>query len=95
LNQQLDGKRIRKLRYFYDYEGRVAEFDVFQDDLANLVVVDFEFATLEEKESFQMPGFCLRDVTQEVFLAGGMICGKTYEDIKDILDKFEYNELFL
>ncbi|MEK7648376.1 MAG: hypothetical protein AAB400_00470 [Patescibacteria group bacterium] len=95
LNQQLKGKKVRKIRYFYDHNGRIAEFDVFQDELVGLVVVDFEFATLKEKEDFQIPDFCLVDVTQEVFIAGGMICGKSYEDIEDNLKKFEYSKLFL
>ena len=95
LNQQLEGKLVRKIRYYYDYNGRTAEFDVFQDDLTCLVVIDFEFATTDEKDNFQMPEFCLVDITQEVFIAGGMICGKTYKDIEDKLDKFEYSKLFL
>ena len=95
LNQQLDGKRVHKIRYFYNYNGRTAEFDIFQGGLAGLVVVDFEFATIDEKDNFQMPDFCLIDITQEVFIAGGMICGKTYKDIEDNLKKFEYSKLFL
>ena len=95
LNQQLEGKRVRKIRYFYDYNGEIAEFDVFQDDLLGLVIIDFEFATLDEKDNFQMPSFCLIDVTQEVFIAGGMICGKTYKDIEANLEKFKYSKLFL
>ncbi len=95
LNQQLEGKRVRKIRYFYGYNGIIAEFDVFQDKLSGLVVVDFEFATLDEKDNFQMPDFCLVDITQEVFIAGGMICGKSYDDIEENLDKFEYSKLFL
>lgn len=95
LNQQLKGKRIRKIRYNYDYNGRIAEFDVFQDELYGLVVIDFEFANSDEKNNFQMPDFCLIDVTQEIFMAGGMICGKSYTDIEDNLEKFGYNKLFL
>ncbi|QQR93207.1 hypothetical protein IPJ91_01975 [bacterium] len=95
LNQQLEGKRVHKIRYFYDYKDRTAEFDIFQDSLAGLVVVDFEFATLEEKDNFQMPDFCLADITQEVFIAGRMICGKSYEDIESNLSKFQYSKLFL
>ncbi|MEA2088384.1 MAG: hypothetical protein U9O55_00905 [Patescibacteria group bacterium] len=95
LNQQLEGKRVSKIRYFYDYKGRTAEFDVFKDDLAGLVVVDFEFATLEENNNFKMPDFCLVDITQEVFIAGGMICDKIYKDIEDNLKKFQYSKLFL
>ena len=95
LNQQVQGKRVRKLRYYYDHEGRTAEFDVFQDELKGLVLVDFEFDSLSEKESFRMPDFCLADVTQEVFIAGGMLCGKSYADIEDNLNRFGYRKLFL
>jgi len=95
LNQQVEGKRIHKIRYFYDYKGRVSEFDVFQDVLKGLVIVDFEFSTIEEKNVFEMPDFCLADVTQELFAAAGMICGKSYEEIADTLKKFNYEKLFL
>lgn len=95
LNQQLEGKRVRKIRYLFDYDGQVAEFDIFQDNLAGLVIVDFEFASLEEKEKFQMPDFCLADITQEVFIAGGMICGKSYEDLEEYLRKLNYKKLFI
>ena len=37
-----------------------------------------------------MPDFCLAEVTQEEFIAGGMLCGKSFEDIKDKLEKFGY-----
>ncbi len=94
-NQQLDGKRVRKMRYYYDYNGQKAEFDVFQDDLLGLVIVDFEFSSLDEKGAFQMPDFCLVDITQEIFAAGGMICGKKYEDIEEYLNEFGYSKLFL
>jgi len=91
----LEGKRVRKLRYYFDYNGRVAEVDVFQDALKGLVIVDFEFVTIEEKNEFEMPDFCLTDITQEVFVAGGMICGKSYEDIEDDLNRFNYQKLFI
>jgi CYTH domain-containing protein len=94
LNQQIEGKRVRKIRYYYNHNGRIAEFDIFQDDLAGLVVIDFEFTTMDEKDNFQMPDFCLKDITQEVFIAGGMICGKAYKDIEGELAKFAYNKLF-
>ena len=93
--QKLDGKKVRKLRYYYNYNERTAEIGIFQDSLKGLVAIDFEFATVEEKDSFEMPDFCLADVTQEVFLAGGMICGKSYEDIENNLKRFNYKKLFL
>ncbi len=92
---QLDGKRVSKIRYCYNYNGRTAEIDVFQGPLKGLVVVDFEFEEIGEKDSFEMPNFCLADVTQEKFIAGGMICGKSYEDIENDLKRFNYSKLFL
>jgi len=92
---KLEGKKTHKIRYQYNYKDRIAEIDVFQGSLKGLIVVDFEFETEEEKNSFEIPDFCLADVTFELFIAGGMICGKSYEDIKQKLDKFNYKELYL
>jgi len=92
---QIDGKRVSKIRYCYNYNGRTAEIDVFQGPLKGLVVVDFEFKEIGEKDSFEMPDFCLADVTQEKFIAGGMLCGKSYEDIENDLKRFNYSKLFL
>jgi CYTH domain-containing protein len=92
---KLDGRRTHKIRYYFDFAGQMAEIDVFQDLLEGLVLVDFEFEAMEEKNSFEMPDFCLAEVTQEDFIAGGMICGKDYEDIEKDLEKFGYKKLLL
>lgn len=93
LSNSLKGKRTHKIRYNHEYNGRIAEVDVFQDRLKGLVVVDFEFETEEEKDKFEMPNFCLADVTQEEFLAGGMLCGKSFEELGDKLNKLGYKRL--
>ncbi len=90
---KLDGKKLSKIRYYYNYNGRVAEIDVFQGDLKGLVLIDFEFQTVEEKDKFKMPDFCLADVTQDDFIAGGMLCGKNYKDIENELRKFGYKKI--
>lgn len=95
LNKQLKGKRVRKIRYYYPYNELTAEIDVFEDDLKGLVLVDFEFKSEEEKNNFEIPEFCLTDITQEEFIAGGLICGKKYEDIKQKLEQHNYKKLFL
>ncbi len=92
---EVEGKRIQKLRYYYNYEWMTAEIDVFQWALKGLVVVDFEFNSPEQKDVFQMPDFCLADITQEVFIAGGMICGKSYQEIEKHLAKHNYKTLKL
>jgi len=90
---QLSGKRVRKTRYDYYENGIHYEIDVFRDDLAGLVLVDVEFSSLEEKKIFIPPEWCLVEVTQEKFLAGGMVCGKHYADIKTQLDRFGYKRI--
>jgi CYTH domain-containing protein len=92
---KLDGRKTYKIRYYMDYNGYRCEVDVFQGALKGLIVIDFEFDSEEDKNNFKMPDFCLIDVTKEEFIAGGMICGKTYEDIKDKLDVFGYKSLIL
>lgn len=89
----IKGKHVKKLRYYYPYNGLTAEIDVFQDDLAGLVVADFEFASTEDKLAFTMPDWCLVDVTQEEFVAGGMLCGKSYTDIEKDLQSFGYDKI--
>lgn len=92
---KLDGKKVSKIRYYYDYKGRTCEIDVFQGSLLGLMIADFEFETEEDKEAFEMPDFCLVEITQEEFVAGGFICGKSYEEIEDNLKKYAYKKLFL
>jgi|TARA_B100002003_G_scaffold40450_1_gene36017 CYTH domain-containing protein len=90
---ELKGRRIDKVRYHLDHNGRTAEVDVFQGPLKGLVLIDFEFDDENEKDNFEMPDFCLKDVTQEVFIAGGMLCGKSYDDIEEELNAHGYQKL--
>lgn len=92
---KLDGRKTHKIRYYYNYNNKVAEIDVFQGPLHSLIIVDLEFNSIEEKDSFEMPEFCLVDITSEEFIAGGMICGKSYEDIENNLKKYNYSKLFI
>ena len=87
---KVEGKRLHKHRYYYSWNGRVGEVDVFLDELKGLVLVDFEFSSRKEKAAFKAPDFCLADVTREEFLAGGMLAGKKYSDIEAKLKKFGY-----
>lgn len=89
------GKRVAKRRYYYRFDGRQAEIDVFEGDLQGLVLVDFEFTNREEQLQFQLPDFCLADVTQEAFIAGGVLAGKSYADIRAQLEKYGYRTLYL
>ena len=89
----IPGKRVRKLRHFFPYQDHTAEIDVFQDDLAGLVLVDIEFITEDAKTAVTMPEFCLVDVTQEEVLAGGCLAGKFYANIEPTLKHYGYSPL--
>jgi adenylate cyclase len=90
---RLGGKHLEKVRYEFDYKGRKVEIDVFKGALEGLVLADFEFSNREERDAFEMPEFCLVEVTHEEFLAGGMLCGKKYTDISKKLEKFGFSKI--
>ena len=84
---------MSKDRYNISIEGKMAEIDVFTNELEGLVLMDFEFTTKEEKSAFEIPSMALADVTQEDFIAGGLLAGKTYNDIVSGLERFNYKKI--
>ena len=86
-------KRVAKDRYRVVIDDILAEIDVFIEDLAGLVLIDFEFNTEDEKDNFIPPSIALADVTQENFIAGGLLAGKTYDTIAPELARFCYKKL--
>ena len=89
----VEGKRVHKIRHYYNKDDLVYEIDVFQDALKGLVLVDVEFSSNEAKSKFIAPSWFLSDVTQEKFVAGGVLCGKSYADIEKGLERFGYQSL--
>lgn len=89
----LPGKRVRKIRYYYTENDTTYEIDIFQDSLQGLILVDVEFTSHVEKENFVAPNWTLADITQEKFIAGGVLAGKSYEDIKTSLAQYSYEKL--
>jgi len=90
---KIEGKPVHKIRYFYPYEGRTLEIGVFQDALKGLVLIDVEFESEEEMKNFTPPDFFLTEVKNREFLAGGMLCGKSYADIETFLNELGYKKL--
>jgi hypothetical protein len=54
------------------------------------VLINVEFDTAEEKNTFIKPSYALVEVTQEPWAAGGMLAGKSYTDIMPSLHKDGY-----
>ncbi len=91
---RVGAKFVEKTRYYFKYGGFDCELDLFEGNLIGLVLVDFEFKDQFEYNSFEMPEFCLADVTQEDFISGKSLAGKNYSEIEKDLEKFGYKRLF-
>lgn len=85
-----NGKTVAKIRYEMPIGEYTAEIDVFTGDLEGLVLIDVEFPSTEARDAFVKPDFCGQDVTQEDFIAGGMLAGKTLADITPDLQRLGY-----
>ncbi len=86
---------VEKDRYKVIIDGRPAEVDIFSGRLEGLALIDFEFLNATDKAAFTPPPCCLADVTQEEFVAGGHLAGKSYADIQDGLTRHAYKPLSL
>lgn len=60
------GRRLEKeRRVFLLPDGHQAEVDVFAGVLSNLILVEVEFASEEESNTFQLPDWFSREVTSD------------------------------
>ena len=67
LKQKADGRIIVKKRYMIPYENYTIELDLFQNDLAPLVLAEVEFPTEEAANNFTPPEWFGEDVTFSKF----------------------------
>ncbi|MCK9438599.1 MAG: CYTH domain-containing protein [Patescibacteria group bacterium] len=84
---------IKKTRFYYPYQKMVAEIDIFKGRHKGLVLVDFEFKNKSELIKFEAPDFCLADVTEEDFTAGGVLCKNSFSKLSPYLKKFNYKKV--
>lgn len=64
LKKKADGRIIKKIRHVIPLDSVLSiELDLFQDDLAPLVLAEVEFPTREMAESFTPPDWFGEDVT--------------------------------
>ena len=62
---KIDGRLIEKSRYLIPLDGkRTAELDIFEGDLAPLIIVEVEFDSLDAANSFIPPEWFGEDVTE-------------------------------
>lgn len=63
LREKIDGRLITKKRYMIPYKTYTIELDIFEGELAPLVLAEVEFPTEEEANYFVAPDWFAEDVT--------------------------------
>lgn len=63
LKSKVDGRLITKKRYMIPYGSYTIELDVFENDLAPLILAEVEFPSEEEANAFTAPDWFGEDVT--------------------------------
>ena len=85
LLRTLGGRPIVKRRYAYPQAGLTFSVDVFEDELAGLVLAEIELEDERAAESVTVPDFALADVTEEPFFTGGALAKATTEQLEQAL----------
>ena len=52
-----------------------------------------KFKTKEEKDNFVAPDFCLAEVSQDKWLAGGMLAGGSISDLEECFKRYNYKRI--
>ncbi len=65
LKTKIDGRFIEKRRYMIPLEPYTVELDIFEGDLAPLIIAEVEFPSVEEANAFVAPDWFGEDVTYD------------------------------
>ena len=65
LKTKIDGRLISKKRYMIPLNTYTIELDIFDGELAPLILAEVEFPSIEEANAFQAPDWFQKDVTYD------------------------------
>lgn len=85
---RLEGDRLRKIRHYHNYRGRVFSIDVLEGELDGLVLCETEADGLDELMSVEPPQFAKVEVTEDPFFTGGNLCRTTRAELLQKLSAF-------
>ena len=77
-----DGREIRKNRYFFDFNERIIEIDVYLGRLWGLNLAKAVFETVEDLKNFEIPSFAVMEVTNSGFFFGDNLVEKTFVEVR-------------
>ena len=87
--EHLEGREIRKNRYFHEFDGRSMIFDIHIGKLWGLCTMTAAFENADALTNFVPPPFCIFEVTQESAFFGSELVGKTFADVQEAVERLE------
>jgi hypothetical protein len=81
-NERVETNELRFNRYFYDFDDKQIEIDLFLNPLWGYNPAKVFFETEAEMKNFTPPDFAIAEITQNEFFLGQNLLGKTFEDVR-------------
>lgn len=88
-NERVETNELRFNRYFYEYENKRIEIDLFLNPLWGYNPAKVFFESEEELKNFEKPDFAVAEITQNEFFLGQNLLGKTFADVQSELAALE------
>lgn len=88
-NERIESREIRKNRYFFEFDEKVLEIDVFLGELWGLNIANAVFESEKEFEDFEIPPFTVAELTGNSFFDGKNLVGKKFFDIQSELQRMK------
>ena len=85
--EHLEGREIRKNRYFYELDDKRISIDVYLGALWGLNMARISFENEEEMEHFEAPPFAVFEITNDKFFSGENLVGKNFSDVQAEFEK--------
>ena len=74
------GHCLEKRRYLIPWGDHTVELDIFEGEMAGLILAEIEFATREEAETISLPGWFGREVTGDLRYSNNSLSVKGLPD---------------
>jgi CYTH domain-containing protein len=83
---ELPALELHKRRHSFEGDDRIFSVDVFGAHLTGLVLAEVEFETADEMEqSFDLPSWLLREVSDDVRFTGGALATRTPNQAAELI----------
>ncbi len=85
---RLEADCIRKTRHYHEYLGLTFSIDVFEGELAGLLLCEIESEDVKEIMDAQPPPYAGPEVTEDAFFTGGNLCRVSRNELSRKLSQF-------